>query len=297
MKIIRNKIKDKTVVALGNFDGLHRAHTEIIKKTCTYAEKYGLLSCVLLFDTHTDKSTNLLTAQSEKLEILNEMGVNAVYIQEFSESFMHMTPDEFAKFLRDTLNVSAVCIGYDYRFAYKAQGDAEKLKSLGEKYGFSVIVTDEIKYNDNIIKSTMIRLLVMNGEIEDANLMLGRNYFVTGEIVKGFGNGHKLGFPTANIRYEYNKQLPENGVYMGYTTICGVRHKSVINVGNNPTFGADTVTVESHIIGFDGDIYGKTAKVEFVGRIRDEKKFNSLDELKKQIELDKAKAREELVCT
>ncbi len=298
MEIIRNRaLQEKTVVALGNFDGLHRAHTEIINKTCAYAEKHGLLSCVLLFDTHTDKSTRLLTDINEKLEILSGMDIDIVYIHTFDEEFMQKSPDEFAEFLTDALNAEAVCIGYDYRFGHRAQGDAEKLKSLGGVYGFSVMVTDEIRYNNEIIKSTKIRQLIANGEMTEAGDLLGRCYTVTGDVVKGFQNGRKLGTPTANISYADNKLLPKNGVYMGYTTVDGKTYKSVINIGNNPTFGADKVTVESHILDFDGDIYGKRAKVELIRHIRDDKRFNSLDELKAQIEKDKKTAREELECT
>ncbi len=287
MQIIRtDKITEKTAVALGNFDGLHTAHREIIKKTCTYREKYGLLSCVLLFATHTDKSVSLLTELSEKLEILEAMGVDVVYIKEFTEEFMHKSPEEFGRFLKDTLNADAVCVGYDYRFGYKAEGDTEKLRALGGEYGFIVKVTDELKYKGEAIKSTRIRDCIANGDIAEANVMLGRRYAVAGEVVRGLQNGRKLGFPTANIAYADNKLLPKCGVYKGYTTVDGKTYKSVINVGNNPTFGADKITVESHILGFSGDIYGQTAIAEFQARLRDEKKFNSIDELKEQLKKD-----------
>ena len=297
MEIIKDIIKEKTVVALGNFDGLHMAHTEIITRTCAYSKKHGLLSCVLLFKTHTNTitastDTKLLTDEREKLHILQNMGVDLVYIQDFDSDFMHISPKEFVVFLKDKLNACAVSVGYDYRFGYKAEGDADMLMELSKKYGIDVLVCNEIKCGNDTVKSTKIRELLEDGKIEYANAMLGRNYFVMGEVVKGFQNGRKLGIPTANIKYDSCKLLPKTGVYKGITTVDGTAYISMVNIGNNPTFGADKITIESHILDFDGDIYGKTIKCEFIKRIRDEKKFGSIDELKNQLKKDKLTVKE-----
>lgn len=301
MRIIRDGKADgvKKAIALGNFDGLHRAHTKIVKTCCQYAEENGLESSVLLFLEHTvnvitGKKVKLITDEAEKLEILDAMGVDCVYIREFDADFMHLSPEEFICGLIDKLNITAVCVGYDYRFGYKAEGDVSVLKKLGEKHGFEVIVTDEMKTGGVTIKSTKIRELVCEGKVDDASLFLGRPFSITGEVTKGLRNGHKLGTPTANVGYGDNKILPKEGVYMGYTTVCGVRYDSVINVGSNPTFDAKKITVESHIIGFSGDIYGKTVKVDFVKRIRGDIKFDSLDGLKAQIKSDIQTAKEQL---
>ena len=297
MEIIKDTIKENTVVALGNFDGLHRAHTEIINRTCAYAKKHGLLSCVLLFNTHTNavtesKDTKLLTDEREKLHILRDLGVDLVYIQDFDSDFMHISPNGFIDFLKNKLNVCAVSVGYDYRFGYKAEGDADMLSELGKEYGIEVLVCNEIKCSNDTVKSTKIRELLEDGKIEYANDMLGRNYFIIGEVVKGLQNGRKLGIPTANIKYSPCKLLPKVGVYMGITTVDETAYISMVNIGNNPTFGADKITVESHILDFEGDIYGKTVKCELVKRIRDEKKFGSIDELKIRLEKDKLTVRE-----
>ncbi len=294
--ICKGGINEKTAVALGNFDGLHCAHTAIIDCARQYAKEHDILSCVLLFCDHTrsvidNKKTKLLTIEKEKLDIIQSMGVDCVYICEFTEDFMHLSPQKFVDFLTDKLNCQAVCVGYDYRFGYKAEGDARLLENFGEQMGFDVLVTDEIKYNGTTVKSTKIRELVINGEIEFANKMLGRCFFVTGIVEKGLQNGRKIGTPTANVGYKDNKLIPQNGVYIGYTTVDEKRYKSVINVGNNPTFNAERITIESHILDFDGDIYGKTVKVEFTKRIRDDRKFNSLDQLKQQIGNDIKAAR------
>lgn len=301
MQIIRDGVasNNKKVVALGNFDGLHRAHTAIIKNCCRYARENGIESCVLLFSDHTlnvitKQKIKLLTNEKEKLEILDELGVDSVYIRDFDSEFMHLSPVEFIEMLIEKLNPRAVCVGYDYRFGYKASGDVTALKEFGEKYGFDVIVTDEMKTSGVTIKSTKIRELVAEGDIEQAELFLGRPFSLTGVVVSGLQNGHKLGTPTANVQYSDNKILPKGGVYMGYTTVDGVSYDSVINVGNNPTFEAKKITVESHILNFDDDIYGKTVKVDFVKRIRGDKKFNSIDELKEQIKNDIQTAKEQL---
>ena len=289
----------KKAVALGNFDGLHRAHTKIIKTCCKYAKENGLESSVLLFCEHpvnviTGRKIKLLTDESEKLEILDSMGVDCVYIREFDSNFMHLSPEKFVCMLVDELNPAAVCVGYDYRFGYKAEGDVKILKKLGEKYGFDVIVTDEMKTSGVTIKSTKIRELVCEGDVCEAALFLGRPFSITGKVTQGLRNGHKLGTPTANVCYSDNKILPKDGVYMGYTTVDGVAYDSVINVGSNPTFNAKKITVESHILGFDCDIYGKTVKVDFVKRIRGDRKFETLEELKAQIRSDIKTAKAQL---
>lgn len=301
MQVIRNGVADnvKRVVALGNFDGLHRAHTRIIKNCCMYAQKNEIESCVLLFADHTrnvitKQKIKLLTSEKEKLEILESIGVDSVYIREFDGEFMHLLPEEFIRMLVDKLNPRAVCVGYDYRFGYKASGDVTTLKEFGKKYGFEVIVTDEMKTSGVTIKSSKIRELVSEGNVDEAALFLGRPFSLSGEVTQGLRNGHKLGTPTANVSYNDNKILPKEGVYMGYTTVDGIAYDSVINVGNNPTFNAKKITVESHMLGFDSDIYGKTVKVDFIKRIRGDKKFGSLGELKEQIKNDIQTAKEQL---
>lgn len=301
MRIIRDGEKDsaRKAVALGNFDGIHSAHTAVICNCRKYAEENAAESCVFLFRNHTlncieKREINLITDESEKLEILSELGVDSVYITDFDDSIRKMPPSEFAAMLVDTLNPCAVFAGYDYRFGYRAEGDIDTLKTLGKKYGFDVVVTDEMKINGKPIKSTKIRQLIAAGEICEANKYLGRPFFVSGKVVLGLQNGRTIGVPTANVEYSRYKLLPKNGVYMGYTTVDGTPFKSVINVGANPTLSAKKVTVESHILDFNGDIYGKTVKVQFIERIRDDITFKNLFELKNQIQKDIQRAENEL---
>ena len=177
-------------------------------------------------------------------------------------------------------------MGYDYSFGFKAQGDVEMLKKFGEKYGFKVFVTDVIKIDGRVVASTYIRQVIKSGEMEEAERFLGRRYCIEGNVVKGLQNGRKMGIPTANVDYDINMALPKAGVYAGITYVSGKRLKSVINVGKNPTFGAEKLTVESHILDFDEDIYGEYIRVSFAKRLRGDIKFNSMEELKNQIQND-----------
>ncbi len=289
----------RTVVALGNFDGLHKAHIKVLNNCIDEAKKCGVKSAVLLFCEHPQniinkRSVSLLTDSESKMKLLCDAGMDIAYLKHFDEEFMGLSPEEFVEFLVRELNPVALSVGYDYRFGHKAEGDIETLKMLCHQRGIDVIVTDEVTEGDVPVKSTAIRQYLKNGEIEKANAMLGRNFTLRGEVKKGLQNGRKIGFPTANVGVGENIVLPLDGVYMGYTKVEGKKYKSLINVGNNPTVNGKEVTVESHILDFNGDIYGKVIEVEFCRRLRGEIKFESLEALKKQIQRDLEKVME---CT
>ncbi len=291
---------EKTVVALGNFDGLHKAHMVIVHSCRRYAAKKGLKSGVLLFNEHTlktirNESVKIITQEKQKLAILEKAGMDFVYMRDFNEEFMRLSPEDFVKKLVDVLHVRALCAGYDYRFGYKASGDVALLRELGEKMGIEVIITDEIDFDGVPVKSTAIRHFISDGCVEHAATMLGRPFSIEGEVVKGLQNGRRIGIPTANIHYEENMLIPLSGVYAGYTYVNGKRYKSVINVGSNPTFNGGKITIESHILNFNGDLYGKTIKVEFKKRLRGDRKFKNTDALVNQIKIDTFFARKELV--
>lgn len=291
MEVIRGKTEyDGTVVALGNFDGLHVAHMAIIRNGIKYAKEHGLKSGVLLFDENTkgitDGSIELITPIESKLELLEREKPDFVYMEKFDKEFMKKTPEEFIQYLVENLNIKALCVGYDYSFGYKALGNVDTLKKLSDKYGFKLFVTDVIKIDDRIVSSTYIRSAVKLGDMEEAERFLGRRYCIEGVVVKGLQNGRKMGIPTANVDYDVNMALPKEGVYAGVTYVKGRRLKSVINVGKNLTFDAKKLTVESHILDFDEDIYGEYIRVSFAKRLRGVIKFNDMDELKNQIQHD-----------
>ncbi len=274
-----------SVVALGDFDGLHIAHMTIIRNGINYARDRGLKSGILLFEENT-KGARLITPNEAKLELLEREKPDFVYLRKFTKDFMRLSPRAFIGLLIKTLDIRAVCVGYDYSFGYKAEGDVELLRKFGAEYGFEVLVTGAMSMDGKIISSTYIRQLIEAGSIEEANRFLGRRFCVEGIVLNGLRNGTKMGIPTANVNYDSKMALPKNGVYAGITYVDGKRLKCVINVGNNPTFNADRITIESHILDFNEDIYGKYIRVSFALRLRDDIKFNGIDELKAQIEKD-----------
>lgn len=282
---------DGTAVALGNFDGLHAAHTSLIRSGVKYAKEHGLKSGILLFNENTKsvlegRNIRLITPNDEKIRLINGMGVDFTYTVSFNREFMKKTPEEFISFLSSTLKVKAVFVGYDYKFGVNASGKASALEELGRKYGFKTLIFPEMKIDGTTVSSTHIRAAIEDGRMEEATKFLGREFSVCGTVERGFQNGRKMGFPTANISYSDNTLIPRTGVYAGFAYVNDKRFKSVINIGNNPTFGADKITIESHIIGFDDDIYGESIRVAFVKRIRGDRKFGSIEELTGQIEKD-----------
>lgn len=282
---------DGTAVVLGDFDGLHTAHTAIIKNGTEYAKRHGLKSGVMLFEENTKsvlEHTNieLITENEEKIRLLDDMGLDFAYMVRFDHAFMRKTPEEFIRYLSDTLRAKAVFVGYDYKFGHMAAGNADTLSKLSEKYGLEAVILPEMKISGKTVSSTYIRSLIKDGRMEEAAEFLGREFSVSGKVEKGLQNGRKMGFPTANVAYSPKIVLPHTGVYAGFTYVRGKRYRSVINVGNNPTFGAEHITIESHILGFDSDIYNEYVRVSFVKRIRGDIKFKNMEELKEQIKKD-----------
>ncbi len=291
MEVIRNQAGyDGTVVALGNFDGLHVAHMTIIRSGIQYAKEHSLKSGILLFDENTKELTqgkiDLITPNRLKLELLENENLDFVYMERFDKEFMQKSPLEFIEYLVNKLHVKAVCVGYDYSFGHKAQGDVNMLRQFGEKYGFEVFVTDAVKIDGKIVASTYIRHLVKTGNMESAQRFLGREYCIEGKVEQGKQNGRKMGVRTANIEYDDNMALPCDGVYAGITYVGERGYRSVVNIGKNPTFNAKERTIESHILDFSGDIYNEYVRVCFLKRLRDTIKFDSVEKLVEQINKD-----------
>ncbi len=278
---------NKTVVALGEFDGLHSAHMELIRRGMEYAKAQGLPFGVMCFNRKLGASTGkgyskMLIEPDMRNELLKEC--DYIYIQDFNDEFMNLSPLEFCRFLKDRLKAVAVFAGFNYRFGRGATGTTDILCEFEE---FDTHIIEEQKRDGETVSSTVIRNLIAAGDMEKANSMLGRNYSLDGYVESGKQNGRMLGFPTANLRYNSEMAVPSAGVYAGYTYVDEKKYKSVINIGNNPTFDADEITIESHIIDFDGDIYEKHIRVEFIKKLRSDIKFRSLKELSEQIGKDK----------
>lgn len=289
MQIVK-RCKEKCAMCLGNFDGIHLAHTEIVNSCVKYAKEKDLKSGILLFDCHTSevfgKNTMLLTTLDEKIHILEDSGIDFIYVMHFDESVAKKEGEDFLREILDNFSVSAFFVGYDYAFGCGAKYRAKDLEKIGEILGFKTYITDCCKIDDIAVSSTGLREIIGSGNMKKASRILGRDYFILSRVKKGYGNGKKLLFPTANLDIPENKLIPPDGVYKAVVTISGKKYKSAVNIGKNPTFDAKKRTVEAHLIDFSGDLYDKEIKVEFLEKIRDDIKFESVEDLKEQIKSD-----------
>ena len=289
---------EPTVVALGNFDGIHKGHQEIIGRTVKEAEAAGLKSAVFTFSNHTSsilknvpKVKNILYPE-DKLRILEEMGVDYVFNIPFTEEILRMSPEEFIEqILVNRFNIREAYCGFNYSFGYKASGTPEVLMHEGLKHGFGIHVQEPYVIDGVVVSSTYIRQLIEEGRMEEAAKFMGRMYSVSGEIIVGNKLGRTIGFPTCNILVDDTMITPPNGVYITTCTIDGVTRSSVTNVGVKPTIGTYEKNIETHIFDFNEDVYGKQIRVDFIKHTRGEQKFDGLDALKKQIESDSIEAR------
>lgn len=290
-----------TCVTIGTFDGLHLGHQNILDVLKNIAEEKNLNTTVVSFDPHPRRivkesfDIKILTTIEEKREFLEELGVDNFYIINFTEEFSKQSSEEFVKnYIVDRFDAKHIVVGHDHKFGKDRGGDADSLLKLGDQFGFGVTSVDAVENNGEIISSTKIREALTSGDVEKANAYLGRSYSLQGEVVKGANRGRILGFPTANLHLgNQNKLIPQNGVYAVGCTLKGKQFYGVMNIGYRPTFNDTKELVpEVHIFKFNRNIYGERLKINFIKRIRPEKKFDSKDELITQIELDKQKAVE-----
>lgn len=287
--------KDKTAVALGSFDGLHKGHMSVI--ACALSMKEcGLVPLALLFDSHpmlalTGQAPPEILQSAERERLLTEMGVKFEYIS-FKE-IMNLTCREFfEEILLKRLNAAAVCCGWNYRFGRGNEGGCCELSELCDEFGVELHISDHVDLGGEPISSSRIRLAVEQGDIPLANAMLGREFSYSAPVVSGYHRGHLLGAPTINQRFEPDFVRPRKGVYASFTTVGGVRYPSVTNIGLRPSFENEDFRSETCIIGFSGDLYGQVIKVSLLDFIRDEQKFGSVEALSAQIALDAARAKE-----
>ena len=289
---------EPTVVALGNFDGVHKGHQEIINRTVKEADAAGLKSAVFTFSNHTSSVLknvppvkNILYAD-QKESILESMGVDYMFNIPFTEEILAMDPVAFIdEILVEKFNIREAYCGFNYSFGYKASGTPEVLMHEGLKRGIGIHVQEPYMIDGIVVSSTYIRHLIEEGRMEECTKFMGRMYAIDGEIVVGNKLGRTIGFPTCNTVVDETMITPPNGVYITMCTIEGIRRPSVTNVGVKPTIGKYEKNIETHIFNFNEDVYGKQIRVDFIKHTRPEMKFNGLDELKKQIEADCIEAR------
>ncbi len=301
MKYLRTlfdiKISEPTAITVGKFDGIHRGHNlltaDIISKNAD-----GLKSCLITFtnsprfELSDDESPSLIT-NKERVFMLDNNGLDYLIECPFDKKLMETGPTEFIEFLVNNLNMKYMVAGSDFTFGYKGAGNVDLLRELAPRFGFDLNIIDKIKKNNRDISSTYIREELKAGNIDSVNEMLGYEYFVWGEVVHGAHLGHTIGIPTINIMPEPCKLVPKFGVYVTTIDFDGRIYHGVTNVGTKPSVSdKNIVGIETHILDYNGDLYGTFVKVTFKSFLRPEIKFASIDELQEQMSKDKIKAKD-----
>jgi len=284
------------VLALGNFDGLHRGHLKIIERVRRGAAEHGGTPMAMTFDPHPprvvrpDKAPPLLMTKAQRLEALHDAGISCVAVVRFTHEVSTWDPETFVRtVLVDWLRDSEVWVGANFLFGHGRSGNFSLLRALGQRLGFRADKIDPVRYKDFVVSSTRIRRLVTEARMDEAGALLGHSYYVDGTIVEGRKRGREIGFPTANLASE-NELIPPNGVYATTTTVDGIVHAGLTNIGTRPTFGETDVTIETHLLRYSGDLYGRRVRLGFVQRLRDERRFDDVDALRAQIEADQRRA-------
>jgi riboflavin kinase/FMN adenylyltransferase len=286
------------VLALGNFDGLHRGHMKIIDRVRRRAGERAGTPAAMTFDPHPprvlrpDKAPPLLMTTAQRLEALSRSGMQGVAVVRFTEDLSRWDPETFVRtVLVEWLHVVEVWVGANFLFGHDRAGTFTVLRSLGARYGFRAEKIDPVRYKDFVVSSTRIRRLLTEGRVDEAGALLGHHYFIDGAVSRGAGRGRELGFPTANVKTT-NELVPPAGVYATTITIDGIVHPSITNIGLRPTFAdVEHPVVETHIFDVDRDLYDAGVRLSFVQRLRDERAFPDVDALRAQIEADCRSAR------
>lgn len=278
--------KKNYAVALGNFDGVHIGHQKLIKALTGF----GYPSLVYTFYEHPlnvikgDVSVRIINTRAEKEDVIESLGVDALVFEDFS-AVRDMTPEEFVdSILINRFSAKEVVCGFNYRFGKKNAGDVTTLKKLLSNYGVNLTVIDEVTLDGTSVSSSEIRGSLLEGDVEKANKMLGNPYFLKSKVKHGKALGRTLGFPTVNLDFEEGRVVPAYGVYVARFTFENEIFPAIANVGVRPTVDIDRrPTLEAHVIGFNGDLYEKEVKVELLRKLRDEKRFSDVNELKEQV--------------
>lgn len=279
-------------IALGSFDGVHLGHRKLIGLLDKEAKSFGTGSMVYTFYTHPrkilmpDKHIYLITDNEKRAEILKGLGVDLLYLEDFN-NIRNMSAEAFAKsILVERFGVKSVVVGYNYKFGIKGEGNAEMLRQFGDKYGFKVNVVEAVEVDGHTVSSSLIRHIIRSGNVEKVAHYLGRDFSVHGKVIYGKQNGEVMGIKTANIEVKKDITLPKKGVYYTSTIVSGKKYKSISNIGFNPTFDGESLSVETHLIDFCDNIYGEEIEIFFHVHKRDEIKFHTMEELVTQIRKD-----------
>jgi riboflavin kinase/FMN adenylyltransferase len=286
------------VLALGNFDGLHRGHMKIVDRVRQRAGERGGTPAVMTFEPHPprvlrpDKAPALLMTHVQKVEALRRSGMQGLAVVRFTRELSTWDPETFVRsVLVDWLHVVEVWVGANFLFGHERAGNFSVLRSLGARYGFRAEKIDPVRYKDFVVSSTRVRRLVSEGRVDEAGALLGHHYFIEGTVVRGAGRGRSIGVPTANLS-SANELIPPSGVYATMATVDGIVHASVTNIGLRPTFGdVSAPVIETHVLDLERDLYDVPMRLSFVQRLRDERAFADVDALRAQIDADRRSAR------
>ena len=286
-----------TVLALGTFDGVHIGHRILIKEALSIAGEEGLTCVVYTYSTHPasafspERIPPMLETPEEKVRSLVKTGAHAAVLRPFTRSYAALSPEGFLRMLKNTLRPRYIVVGYNYSFGSRGCGKTQDLIRMGGEYGFKTRVVEEVTLDGKTVSSTRIRADVTTGDMRDATRCLGHPYSLAGRIEHGRRIGRTIGFATANISYPAGKVIPMEGVYAGFAHVSGSVYQAAVNFGSHPTVeGAPRI--EAHLLGYPGnDLYGQDMRIETVERIREERRFDTLEALKKQLAQDCEKAR------
>ncbi|MBI5952537.1 MAG: bifunctional riboflavin kinase/FAD synthetase [Chloroflexi bacterium] len=286
-------------LTIGVFDGVHRGHREIIRRLTSGAHANGSPAVLLTFNPHpasvlSGQDIKCLTTPDERAELMGSLGVDIVITQTFTRELAASTAMDYMTRIKRTLDLKHLLIGYDFALGRGREGSPNRLAEIGRELGYDVDVVQAVSDDSGVISSTEIRKLVSTGNVSEAAQLLGYHYLLGGEVIRGAGRGRTINFPTANVDYSNHKVIPSNGIYACWAHLGNEKFMAATNIGFNPTFTPDrqTPSLEAYLLDFDRDIYGQRLKLEFVSRIRNELKFNSVEALIWKIQEDVDKTRE-----
>lgn len=284
------------VITIGSYDGVHAGHQQIIKRVNDLAKAENGESVLITFHPHprlivnpNDTSLKLITSVNEKIEVLKKYGIDNVVVTPFTKAFSQQTPIEYVQdFLVKHFQPKRIVIGYDHRFGNKRAGGIELLKKLTFTYNYKVEEIAKHEVDDIAVSSTKIRQAILNGNVADAKRYLNHPFSISGKVVHGKQIGRQIGYPTANLEVERrNKIIPKAGIYAVYVHHNNQKYKGMLYIGHRPTLNGQSQSIEVNLFDFDDDLYGQTLYIEFIAKVREDAKFNSLKELKTQISIDK----------
>jgi len=282
----------KTFITMGVFDGVHAGHRYLLKKLQQRAAEKNLLSGVVTFNPHPQSVLHphnelpWLTSLEDRVGVFQELGVNIVAVLTFTPKVAQLSAQEFISLVKKHLSIRGIMVGPDFALGQGKEGNINLLRALGREMEFSVEVIPPFTINGEVVSSTLIRQALGQGDMRKVERLMGRYFYLGGKVITSGKRGRVLGFPTANLNIKPQQALPGNGIYATIAHVDGKQFPSATNIGIRPTFGEGEKTVETHLLNYKGDLYGKDMRVEFVRKLRDEQRFPSSEELKAQIEKD-----------